>query len=85
MFQRAAACCTVVQRVAVYSEYISDSVRVCIKQILTHTHRAQPKKNNLRMGWASVFQFQFQFFTLNLNNSDKPKSRGVDCDRAHMN
>jgi len=28
--------------------------------------------------------FQFQFFTLNLKNSDKKRSRGVDCDRADL-
>ena len=28
--------------------------------------------------------FQFQFFTLNLKNSDKTRSRGVDCDRANL-
>ena len=27
-----------------------------------------------------MLQFQFQFFTLKLKNSDKTKSRGVDCD-----
>ena len=28
---------------------------------------------------------QFQFFTLNLKNSDKTKSRGVDCDKPRLN
>ena len=33
--------------------------------------------------WLS--QFQFQFFTLNTENSDKTKSRKVDCDSDMTN
>jgi len=33
---------------------------------------------------SSMNRVQFQFFTLNLKNSDKTKSRGVDCDRANL-
>ena len=32
-----------------------------------------------------LFQFQFQFFTLNTENSDKTKSRKVDCDSDMTN
>jgi len=30
-----------------------------------------------------VLSGSFQFLTLSLQNSDKTKSRGIDCDRAH--
>ena len=39
-------------------------------------------------GWRFfvwLFQFQFQFFTLNTENSDKTKSRKVDCDSDMTN
>jgi len=33
---------------------------------------------------AHIFFSSVQFFTLNLENSDKTKSRGVNCDRANL-
>jgi len=87
VFQYAAVYFSVLQRVAACCSVFRVNIKFCESVYKTDTHIHTPRttqKKNLRMGLASVFQFQFQFFTLNLNNSDRPKSRGVDCDRAHL-